>query len=290
MKQTKTPSKPRIALRLAGVPAALGALVLVGTLPGLAADPFTVLIDGIYGSTNTPPTGAKAEATFTITKTGTDAFVAILLKNTTPFPPTSATLVGLSFVTPDYLTFANSPTIGTTADKDYNYGLTTFSDLYPGDGINGGPFNSTGWDFCIRSDAPGGNCNGGQPTQGLTAGQTAPSVVTFKFGGSGDKTDIDIANDFKNLFSINNGLPSYNIAGRFQQVSGCTVTPCAGSDKVGGAYIPPTTTPPQGPPDGPPPQGPGDAVPGPLPLFGAAAAFGYSRKLRQRLKARTLNN
>jgi hypothetical protein len=285
---------------LAGVPAAFGALVVAGTLPAFAADPFTVLIDSIYGSTNTPPTGAKAEATFTITKSGTDAFVAILLKNTTQNPPTEATLVGLSFVTPDYLTFANPPTIGNTADKDYNYGLTNFKDLYPNQGLNGGPFNSTGWDFCIRADAPGGNCNGGSPQGGLIAGATAPSVVTFKFGGSGNRTDTAIANDFKALFSLKSGQPSYNIAGRFQDVEGCSLngvpvacgtpkaTTVSPSDKVGGAYIPPTP-PPQGPGD-PPPRGPGDSVPGPLPLFGAAAAFGYSRKLRQRLKARTFNN
>jgi hypothetical protein len=30
---------------------------------------------------------------------------------------------------------------------------------------------------------------------------------------------------------------------------------------------------------------PGAAVPGPLPLFGAAAAFGWSRKLRKRIAA-----
>lgn len=30
--------------------------------------------------------------------------------------------------------------------------------------------------------------------------------------------------------------------------------------------------------------GPAQSVPGPLPLFGAAAAFGYSRKLRNRIK------
>ena len=29
------------------------------------------------------------------------------------------------------------------------------------------------------------------------------------------------------------------------------------------------------------------AVPGPLPLFGAAAAFGFSRKLRKRIKSST---
>ncbi|MEA5414695.1 hypothetical protein [Synechococcus sp. BA-132 BA5] len=32
------------------------------------------------------------------------------------------------------------------------------------------------------------------------------------------------------------------------------------------------------------PVSPADSVPGPLPLFGAAAAFGFSRKLRKRIK------
>jgi hypothetical protein len=36
--------------------------------------------------------------------------------------------------------------------------------------------------------------------------------------------------------------------------------------------------------------GPGDAVPGPLPLLGAGAAFGYSRKLRRRMKAHAVIN
>ena len=34
-------------------------------------------------------------------------------------------------------------------------------------------------------------------------------------------------------------------------------------------------------------QAPGDEVPGPVPLLGAAAAFGYSRKLRRRIGANT---
>ena len=34
-----------------------------------------------------------------------------------------------------------------------------------------------------------------------------------------------------------------------------------------------------------PGQAPGDEVPGPLPVLGIAAAFGYSRKLRKRIQA-----
>ena len=37
-------------------------------------------------------------------------------------------------------------------------------------------------------------------------------------------------------------------------------------------------------------QVPGDEVPGPLPLLGAGAAFGYSRKLRRRLNANAVIN
>jgi hypothetical protein len=36
---------------------------------------------------------------------------------------------------------------------------------------------------------------------------------------------------------------------------------------------------------GNPPAPPGTPVPGPLPLFGAAAAFGYSRRLRRRVNS-----
>ena len=40
-----------------------------------------------------------------------------------------------------------------------------------------------------------------------------------------------------------------------------------------------------GPP--PPVPGPGDQVPGPLPVLGAGAALGWSRKLRRRIKDRS---
>lgn len=36
-------------------------------------------------------------------------------------------------------------------------------------------------------------------------------------------------------------------------------------------------------------QNPGDTVPGPLPLLGAAAAFGFSRKLRRRINTANLH-
>jgi hypothetical protein len=40
---------------------------------------------------------------------------------------------------------------------------------------------------------------------------------------------------------------------------------------------------------GPPGPGPGDSVPGPLPILGAGAAFGFSRKLRRRINTANLH-
>ena len=244
--------------------------VLLSASPALAtSNPFTVYIDGRFGSTNNPPTGSASTAIFTISKTGNNAAVNILLKNTT-VAPTQSTLVGLAFATPNNLTYTS-----------YNSNGTVFTDVFTGSSaqINGDPFNNTTFDLCTRVTG-GSNCSGGNPQAGLTRGQQASAPITFNFTDSQtNRTEQQLANDFANLYALTGGTtPSYQIAGRFQQVSNCTVSPCAGSDKVGGAT------------GVNPPQGPTDAVPGPIPLFGAAAAFGYSRRLRRRISQSNLQS
>lgn len=238
-------------------------MALSATPAVAASNPFTVFIDGRYGSTNVSPTASAATAVFSITKTGDNAAVNVLLKNTT-FAPAQSTLVGLAFAAPTGLTYSS-----------FNDNGTVFTEIYTGSNaqINGGPFQSTVFDVCARSTGSGSNCNGGQPLSGLTRGQQASAAITFNFTDSQtSRTEQQLANDFANLYALAGGTtPSYKIAGRFQQVS---CTGCASSDKLGGAT---GVKPPLGPTE----------VPGPVPLLGVGAAFGYSRKLRRRIHQST---
>ncbi len=235
---------------------ALGVSALSGS-PAFAINenPFKVYIDAIYGSTELKPPGVKAEFTFTVTKTGNNVNLALKLDNTSPNPPIKAsTLVGAAFKVPTGLTLSS-----------YNSNSTNFTKLFTG---NNADIPGLGdYEFCIRSSGSGpqNNCAGGQANDGLSAADPAATVF-FNYTDSKSRTQDELVGQFIDLFSTTG-----NVAGRFQQITCTNPGPCAGSDKVGGLYKPPFAPP--------------NTVPGPLPIFGAAAAFGFSRKLRHRLKA-----
>ena len=70
-----------------------------------------------------------------------------------------------------------------------------------------------------------------------------------------------------NNYTTSNGLVNNNVNGVY--ASGSTIYAATGSGVSIAQQSGPTPS----------------AVPGPLPLFGAASAFGFSRKLRRRLRA-----
>jgi len=263
--------------------AILAGSVALSAGPALAADPtsFTVLLDG--QSSNTPPTGVKGELIFSFaptanssTTTGNDVKLTLTLKNTSTTPPIDTSrFVAAAFTVPDGISYiSNSYDGGSRFDtiyQDPNADIQPFGDVAP-------PPQS--YDICIRATSQGnGTCNGGGSGQGLLNGETYSVTLDF------NSTSFSTAEQFKTAFlsastppspPINNVGP---VAGRFQSINCTGNLSCAlgASDKILG-----------GTPGGPP-GGPGtSSVPGPLPIFGAAAAFGYSRKLRQRLKAQAM--
>jgi hypothetical protein len=137
------------------------------------------------------------------------------------------------------------------------------------------PFGS--FTFCARDD--GSSCHGGSSTEveGLTDGTDRYSTEV-RFTLASNKASINsaslVAQSFFEFFSrpsfTNKGdFKNAQVALRFQNVT--TSKGRSGkSDKVAGIPIKP-------------PQGPVDEVPGPLPVFGAAAAFAFSRRLRRRV-------
>lgn len=115
----------------------------------------------------------------------------------------------------------------------------------------------------------------GSPNAGLANGEA--TIVRFLFGADGSATAADVSQAFLAYYA---DLDARHTGGRWKALnytycpedgSECLVVEGA-SDKIAG-----------GPPETPGPTE--DQVPGPLPLLGAATAFGFSRKLRQRIAA-----
>ncbi|AFY29908.1 hypothetical protein [Cyanobium gracile] len=196
----------------------------------------------------------------------------LTIKNTSGSPITSSSLTGFAFDTPT-----------SVSSLVYNRNGTNF---YQATDLTIAPAPS--FTFCASTDNNinnGTQCGAGSVPQGLSNGQSATVKYTFNFAGLNPGVS-DVSTAFFNLF---NGLvvsPPPNdtkvvnstvvLAARFQEIN--TASSTGGSDKVTGK------------PRGSDPA-PGDAVPGPLPLLGAAAGFLQSRKLRKRLaKARLANH
>ncbi|WP_259724635.1 hypothetical protein [Synechococcus sp. CS-1332] len=192
----------------------------------------------------------------------------LTIKNTSGAPITSSSITGFAFDTPT----------GVSAFT-YNRNGTNFYKADDSLTISPAPF----FTFCASTDNNinnGTNCGSGVVASGLANGQSATVKYAFNFAGTSPEVG-DVSNAFFNLFDglvlatplnqnkvVNNTVV---LAARFQGINSATEN--GGSDKVTGK--------PQTKPDG----GPGDAVPGPLPVLGAAAAFVQSRRLRRRLAA-----
>ncbi len=197
------------------------AVVAVSAMLGSAAahaDPlFQVVYSPIYGSTEN--TGASARALFTFTDVAfaghsgnSDVLLTINLTNTTNgtlgLGATAATLVALTFDFPTSDTFV------------YNGG-TVFPTLYTGGGASLPPYGTL--DVCIRASGTG-NCVGGNPSGGLTAGQS--TSVTFQFNSALNAAQLG-ALFLADYLNETNDSGGYDSVARFQQVNAG-----GGSDKV----------------------------------------------------------
>ncbi len=192
----------------------------------------------------------------------------LTIKNTSQSPISASSLTSFAFDTPtgvSNLTYHNNGT-NFFQTKDLTIGSTSFN-------------------FCASTDNKNDpkkvNCDSGSTKQGLTqeTGKRKATVkYTFNFAGSNPGVS-DVSSAFFNLFNgvvlttpLNQNKADKDtvvLAARFQGIYSATEN--GGSDKVTGK--------PRDKPGG----GPADAVPGPLPVLGAAAAFVQSRRLRRRL-------
>ena len=246
--------------------ASLASLALLAGVPASAANNFSIVLDRSFGDN----TGATARMDFLFGGGPSAYTLDLTINNTSPTPTTlggngvtASSITGFAFKLPDTIKIEN-----------LSYDRNDNKFFIPKD-LTIGNFD---FDFCASSDKDGSNtksiqCGSGSTKDGLTlgvAGTTDRPSGTFKFAFNSDAADVHAVSDaFNNFFS--EPTTGVNIAARFQGVNYVRngVSKTEGSDKVTGGGSTPA---------------PGDTVPGPVPLLGAAAAFGYSRKLRRRLK------
>jgi hypothetical protein len=222
---------------------------------------------------------------FDFSAVDSDYYMDLEVTNTTPNPPGSAALTGFALTLPSSDGFGfktynpllspfrqivqPNPGGNITLSANQIYDMTSLSE-----GTNLPPLGT--FDFCFIDS--GANCAGaGNGTTGLQPGNVGK--VQFKIASTAGSTTA-VSGLIKQFILDNQTIKPYAVATRWQGIG-----PNGDSDKVPGSVCPPTDL-----NCLPPPPAPGDPVPGPLPLFGAAAAFGYSRKLRRRLQASSLNS
>ncbi len=278
-----------------------GQLVTVGCLAGLMASAlpvmlmaqaaahaqgfssFDVAFDSGVPNTSTGSTGVSGMMSFAFTKNSTNPTdntytLDLTIANTSPVVGNpSGTLVGYGFNTaPAIKLLTYNPLSsnfgdvfgatanGSEANVANNSVLTIAANSQP---ASFSPFGS--FTFCARDS--GNNCVGGPPN-GLMDGQSTAVRFTLASTEASMDTAEEVAQSFFDLFNSWKPATDPNapqVVLRFQNVT--TATGTGGqSEKVGGLPRKP-------------PQNPTDAVPGPLPILGAATAFGFSRRLRRRI-------
>jgi hypothetical protein len=253
---------------LASLLSLAGSTVLLGGGSALAAtNSFIVDLNKSFGDSYTGVTGTMNFVFGDAGDSNANTYTLDLtIKNTSSSPITSSSLTGFGFDTPTGV-----------SSLLYNRNGTNFYQATDSLTISPAP----SFNFCASTDNNinnGTNCGAGSVPQGLANGQQATVKYTFNFAGTNPGV-ADVSTAFLNLFNglaiqappndtkaVNNTVV---LAARFQGINSASLN--GGSDKVTGK--------PGTPPDG----GPGDAVPGPLPVLGAAAAFVQSRRLRRRL-------
>lgn len=247
------------------------AALLSGAAPAMAYSSFDVQFNSSVAGTSAESTGVSGKMSFNFKKDTDKQYTLDLdIINTTPVDKNpTGTLVGFALnfpgskanSKPDIEFLSYSPLASNFTEKFFDEklgGVNTFS-------------------FCARS-TDGNNCNGGEPKDGLPDGKSTRVRFTLASNLSSLDTAESVGKSFYELFSTWTPDPKATdakgaqVALRFQQVT-TTGGKTDQSDKVGGLPKPP--------------QGPVKPVPGPLPILGAATAFGFSRRLRRRIASTT---
>ncbi|WP_216922219.1 hypothetical protein [Synechococcus sp. CCAP 1479/9] len=280
----RTPT--RALARATGAMAAAGMVgLLSAATPAWAVDPFFTVTFGPDQSTEA--TGVRAAATFSFVDAGSFVDMTVTLSNltgTTPPPlisqPTASEFVALAFQLPSNISTVD---LGAGANADLGYTPSNGS-LFDIAVANAAlpPFDSTAprppltpYSLCITAGNGDGCTGGGNPGNGLNNATLASAAGTFRLSAADVSGALAFRQAFFNFYQPlipPTGDPAYigPIAARFKAIQ-----PGGRSDKLLAGTI------------GGGGQAPGDEVPGPVPLLGAAAAFGTSRKLRRRIGAHT---
>ncbi|MCP9858749.1 MULTISPECIES: hypothetical protein [unclassified Cyanobium] len=268
-----TRSATRVVARSVGTVSAAGILSLLAAFPALAVDDpfFTLHFESTSASsTNGGINGILGEATYTFLS-GTPGKMVLSLNN---LSTTSSKLVSTGFNLP-----TNPPTV-----SDISYVSDSFVASDPKWNIvTNGMLDNTTFDICASINPPSDCDASGSPADGLANGDST-TVGTFTFSSTNDPltTATQYRDAFVALFNDTGAPDGTPSAGQFPGnffMRWKDIPIGEGSDKVWATSI---RT------GGGVPQTPGDEVPGPLPLLGAAAAFGYSRKLRRRMKVQSV--
>jgi hypothetical protein len=267
--------------------ATLASAVALSAAPALAAtpasDPFFTLhfSSNSNSSTNGGINGILGEATYSFTQatpSSNSATMSLHVRNLSSDPVTSSRLVSTGFDLPVSPPNPGTVKFSTPLDSAFTPIDPKWSVVF-GDNIE--PFGT--FDACVTAAT---GCIAKQdPNDGL-ANNESTTVGTFSLTSPTLNTAVGFRDAFVALYNQYHP-PTGGNAGKFngayfmrwKAIEGVNIGgEDAGSDKVWATSI---TTGGGG-------QAPTDSVPGPLPVFGAAAAFGYSRKLRRRLKAQSL--
>ncbi len=265
-------------------------LITAGT-PAMAKTSFDVIFDSGVAGTSYYNTGVKGKMTFDFSKdpgNGNTYTLDLGITNTSPASgASSGTLVGFAF---------NEPLRGNGSEAisllSYNPLASGYGRVFGNSnrGIRVNPQESlnisnlstapyapfSNFDFCARISSRSG-CHGGSGSTGIAGGTSVKVQFSLKSNDVSISTADQVAERFYSLFNSFQPGDSWNkaqIALRFQNVKKANGSKESGGEKVTGAAFWRI-----------PNEGPTNAVPGPLPVLGAAAAFGWSRKIRRRIQA-----
>ncbi len=279
-------SAPTLFLLLAGLagPLALGA-------PALARTSFDVIFDSGIAGTSYYNTGVKGKMSFDFRKdpgNGNTYTLDLGITNTSAASgPASGTLVGFAFNEP--LRSNGSEAISLLS---YNPLASGYGRVFGNSnrGIRVDPQESldisnlrtspyapfSNFDFCARMSSRSG-CHGGSGNMGIAGGTSVNVQFSLKSNDASIATADQVAERFYSLFNSfepGDRWSKAQIALRFQNVKKANGRTESGGEKVVGSAFWRV-----------PNQGPTNEVPGPLPVMGAAAAFGWSRRMRRRINS-----
>lgn len=207
--------------------AAVGLAIASSLLASKPAEAFTLSINPQYGSTNVNSagvigTGATASLDFAFQQSGNNVLLNLVMTNTTNgkagMGATGSTLVGTAFdlisgVKVSQYTGSGGFTKLWTSASDDSYSTPSLS----GNAQLANGTTETFGTFAVGISPDRNSFNGGNPTSGLTAGNS--TQVQFLLTSSTSGTTLNAAT-VESLFKTGFTNGSLNAAGRFQQVTG----------------------------------------------------------------------